>query len=169
MSEARNRPGNEAMESRALAGIAGSIVLQMSATPVARGVRGWAVPAKMENVQTGTPAVTSPVSDLDRRDIEASLRGDENAYARLIERYQATIIAQMWRFSRDRLVVEELVQEVFVENGALRLTVSRLHETVPSLMTLLREHAVELGELATHHATLEDVFLSLTGRHLRDD
>jgi hypothetical protein len=26
-----------------------------------------------------------------------------------------------------------------------------------------------LSELRTHHATLEDVFLRLTGRHLRDE
>ncbi len=59
--------------------------------------------------------MASPVSDEDSRDIEASLRGDEVAYARLIRRYQAAVTAQMWRFSRDPLVVEELVQEVFVE------------------------------------------------------
>jgi ABC-2 type transport system ATP-binding protein len=61
------------------------------------------------------------------------------------------------------------VQGVLAEDGATRLTVSRVHETVPSLMALLRDRGVELSELATHHATLEDVFLSLTGRHLRDE
>ncbi len=50
----------------------------------------------------------------------------------------------------------------------MRLTVTRVHETVPALMLLLREQGVESSELATHHATLEDVFISLTGRHLRD-
>jgi hypothetical protein len=35
-------------------------------------------------------------------------------------------------------------------------------------MRLLHDEAAELSELTTHHATLEDVFLSLTGRHLRD-
>ena len=34
---------------------------------------------------------------------------------------------------------------------------------------LLRSNGAELSELATHHATLEDVFISLTGRHLRDE
>lgn len=55
------------------------------------------------------------VSGEDRRDIEASLRGDERAYGRLVARYQSLIATQMWRFSRDPAVVEELVQEVFVE------------------------------------------------------
>jgi len=55
------------------------------------------------------------VSGEDRRDIEASLRGDERAYGRLVARYQSLIAAQMWRYSRDPVVVEELVQEAFVE------------------------------------------------------
>lgn len=66
-------------------------------------------------VLVGNAAVSDPVSEVDRVDIAASLRGDEGAYARLIGRYQSTIGAQMWRFSRDPVVVEELVQEVFVE------------------------------------------------------
>lgn len=33
----------------------------------------------------------------------------------LVDRYQQEIAAQMWRFSRDRNVHEELVQDVFVE------------------------------------------------------
>ena len=57
----------------------------------------------------------SVVSEEDRRDIHQSLVGDEEAYARIIGRYQPKIAAQMWRFSRDIVVVEELVQEAFVE------------------------------------------------------
>lgn len=59
--------------------------------------------------------VASAVSEEDRADIGASLQGDEAAYARLVHRYEATVARQMWRFSRDPSVVEELVQEVFVE------------------------------------------------------
>lgn len=58
----------------------------------------------------------SPNDDEDRRDIRASLDGDEHAYARLVRRHQPAIAAQMWRFSRDATVVEELVQEAFVES-----------------------------------------------------
>ena len=39
----------------------------------------------------------------------------EQAYARLVRRYQSEIADQMWRFSRQVSVAEELVQEVFVE------------------------------------------------------
>ena len=48
-------------------------------------------------------------------DIQASLEGDEAAYARLVERYQDRIFNQMWRFTRDPDIQEELVQEVFID------------------------------------------------------
>ncbi|MCK5172396.1 MAG: RNA polymerase sigma factor [Planctomycetes bacterium] len=51
----------------------------------------------------------------DLEDICNTLDGDENAYKRLIERYQQKISSMMWRFSRNRNTHEELVQDVFVE------------------------------------------------------
>jgi RNA polymerase sigma-70 factor (ECF subfamily) len=53
--------------------------------------------------------------DRERRDIEASRRGDSAAYARLIEAHQAGVASRMRRFAHDAGTVEELVQEVFVE------------------------------------------------------
>ena len=55
------------------------------------------------------------ISEMDQRDIAASLNGDGEAYARLVQHYQDQVFAQMWRFTRDTAVLEELVQEVFVE------------------------------------------------------
>ncbi len=49
------------------------------------------------------------------------------------------------------------------------LTVSEVHRAVPTLLAELQRRGVEMTELVTHHATLEDLFLSLTGRHLRDE
>ncbi len=51
----------------------------------------------------------------DREDIAASLLGDEQAYARLVRRYQAEVSLQLWRYTRQPGQVEELTQEVFVE------------------------------------------------------
>lgn len=48
-------------------------------------------------------------------DITATLQADELAFARLVERYRQMVDGQMWRFTRDRNLHEELVQEVFVE------------------------------------------------------
>jgi RNA polymerase sigma-70 factor (ECF subfamily) len=51
----------------------------------------------------------------DAGEIRASLDGNSEAYRRLVERYQGYVSRILWRFSRDRQVHEELVQDVFVE------------------------------------------------------
>lgn len=60
------------------------------------------------------------------------------------------------------------VQDVRRERSGILLTVEEVHRTVPALLATLREHEMELAKLTTHHASLEDVFVALTGRHLRD-
>ena len=53
--------------------------------------------------------------------------------------------------------------------GGAALTVTELHVALPALLAWLRTAgAGELTRLETHHASLEDVFVGLTGRHLRD-
>ena len=52
--------------------------------------------------------------------------------------------------------------------GVLSLTVTELHRTLPALLALLQRRGLELSSLTTHHATLDDVFVALTGRQLRD-
>lgn len=59
-----------------------------------------------------TPTAASPA---DAVDIAAALGGRQDAFDRLVIRYQDTLARQMWRFTRDRVVLEELVQDVFVE------------------------------------------------------
>ena len=61
------------------------------------------------------------------------------------------------------------VREVRTENGAVLLQVTELHTSVPALLAELTRQNVPLTELRTHSATLEDVFVTLTGRHLRDE
>jgi ABC-2 type transport system ATP-binding protein len=61
------------------------------------------------------------------------------------------------------------VDAVRVDGSQVQLTVGRVHQAVPALIRELAARGVELSELRTHHATLEDVFLRLTGRHLRDE
>jgi len=48
------------------------------------------------------------------------------------------------------------------------LTVEQLHKTLPMLLAHLHQAGRTLTGLSTHHATLEDVFVNHTGRHLRD-
>ena len=52
--------------------------------------------------------------------------------------------------------------------GGLSLTVTELHRTLPALLAELQRRNLELASLTTHHATLDDVFVALTGRQLRD-
>ena len=54
-------------------------------------------------------------------------------------------------------------------NGTYHLQVEELHRAMPALLQELRRQGAQLAELRTHSATLEDVFVSLTGRHLRDE
>lgn len=58
---------------------------------------------------------TEGASEIDWTDITKTLNGDEQAYGRIVSRYQDQITAQMWRLSRQRADCEELVHEVFVE------------------------------------------------------
>lgn len=59
------------------------------------------------------------------------------------------------------------VRRASVHEGQGTLIVSVLHEALPALLSLIgSDRAFSL--LTTHSATLEDVFVSLTGRQLRD-
>jgi len=60
------------------------------------------------------------------------------------------------------------VEAVAHEEGTWRLTVREVHRVVPALLAHLAAQGVEPTHLSTHHATLEDVFVALTGRSLRD-
>ena len=61
------------------------------------------------------------------------------------------------------------VRGVRLESGTLHLTVEALHVTLPALLDLLEKVGIALDGLKTRHTSLEDVFVELTGRHLRDE
>jgi ABC-2 type transport system ATP-binding protein len=63
----------------------------------------------------------------------------------------------------------EGVRDLRSGNGVVSLQTLELHRVVPALLEELSRQVVRLTELRTHSATLEDVFVSLTGRHLRDE
>jgi ABC-2 type transport system ATP-binding protein len=60
------------------------------------------------------------------------------------------------------------VQGVRSDQGTWALTVAELHLAVPAILAELERRGATLAELRTHSATLEDVFVSLTGRRLRE-
>jgi len=60
------------------------------------------------------------------------------------------------------------VVEARVETTRIALSARSTDELLQPLLTRMRELDLELADLRLHRPTLEDVFVSLTGRHLRD-
>ena len=61
------------------------------------------------------------------------------------------------------------VQSHRVDAGLHQLSVKDLHTTVPRIFSALDGMGLHLSEFRTHSASLEDVFVGLTGRNLRDE
>ncbi|HMD99162.1 MAG TPA: ABC transporter ATP-binding protein [Terriglobia bacterium] len=61
------------------------------------------------------------------------------------------------------------VEAVHEEDGRIVLSVREPHETIPALLATLQDRGARLLHLTTRQASLEDVFVHLTGRHLRED
>jgi ABC-2 type transport system ATP-binding protein len=60
------------------------------------------------------------------------------------------------------------VRDVRLQEATCGLVASEIHLAIPALLDLLGPRRTKLAFLTTHSATLEDVFMALTGRHLRD-
>ena len=60
------------------------------------------------------------------------------------------------------------VSQTRVEAERLTFTGSAPHQMLPAVLRRLAEAGIEPLELGMRHASLEDVFVALTGRHLRD-
>ena len=60
------------------------------------------------------------------------------------------------------------VREVRSAGGRITLEVEEVHASLPAVLAELERRGLGMTELLTHHATLEDLFLHLTGRHLRE-
>lgn len=61
------------------------------------------------------------------------------------------------------------VEAVHADNGLICLTVRQPHVTIPALLETIARQGAHLTQLSTRQASLEDVFVRLTGRHLRED
>jgi ABC-2 type transport system ATP-binding protein len=55
------------------------------------------------------------------------------------------------------------------QEGVISLRVSQLHVVLPTVLDRVSQDGTPLARLTTRHASLEDVFVQLTGRHLRDE
>jgi ABC-2 type transport system ATP-binding protein len=61
------------------------------------------------------------------------------------------------------------VRSVNRKNGGFMLAVEEIGTALPALLAELTGHGIRLDRLLTHQATLEDVFVHLTGRELLDE
>lgn len=72
------------------------------------------------------------------------------------------------RLPRDILEALPAVDRWEEANGQVRLSSSHVTDTTRALMELCGAQGVDLRGLSVHTATLEDVFLKLTGRRIRE-
>ncbi|HEX6805790.1 MAG TPA: ABC transporter ATP-binding protein [Terriglobales bacterium] len=61
------------------------------------------------------------------------------------------------------------VDSVRNDDGLVCLSVREPHRTIPALLDAVDQRSAQLEHLTTRQASLEDVFVRLTGRHLRDE
>jgi ABC-2 type transport system ATP-binding protein len=61
------------------------------------------------------------------------------------------------------------VESVRADDGLVCLTVRQPHVTIPALLDAVSQQGAKLLHLTTRQASLEDVFVQLTGRHLREE
>lgn len=61
------------------------------------------------------------------------------------------------------------VRSVRSQGGQIQLSVTQTHRILPALFSTLHERGLALVDLHIHRPTLEDVFVMLTGRRLRDE
>jgi ABC-2 type transport system ATP-binding protein len=85
--------------------------------------------------------------------VEFSLNGNSNA---------APAESQAWR-------VLPGVESAREDDGIIALNVKEPHLTIPALLDAVKRQGHELQHLSTRQASLEDVFVRLTGRHLREE
>jgi len=60
------------------------------------------------------------------------------------------------------------VRAVRAEGSTTVLTAVHAQSVISGLFAVAQERGIQLEDLRTHRATLEDVFVALTGKHLRD-
>ena len=61
------------------------------------------------------------------------------------------------------------VDSVYNDDGLVYLAVREPHRTIPALLEAVDRQSAQLEHLTTRQASLEDVFVRLTGRHLREE
>ena len=88
--------------------------------------------------------------------IEFSLAGDSHSHS------HSEASAETWKALPG-------VDSVHSDDGLVSLNVREPHLTIPALLEAVDKQSAQLEHLTTRQASLEDVFVRLTGRHLREE
>jgi len=75
---------------------------------------------------------------------------------------EPTVSAELWRTLPG-------VGGVHHDDGVTALTVEEPHLTIPALLALVEQNGWRFSQLTTRQSSLEDVFVNLTGRRLREE
>jgi ABC-2 type transport system ATP-binding protein len=71
--------------------------------------------------------------------------------------------------AQELLRVQPIVRDVTLSEGDLRLSVEHGEEALPALLRVLDGAGITISSISLSRPTLDDVFLTLTGRSQRDD
>jgi len=99
------------------------------------------------------------------RSLIASLGGEHVIDITLLNGQQSAPSSDIAEVLRGTPAVSAVRQEM----DHYALSVTEPHVALPAILERLRQHHLEMASLTTRHASLEDVFVTLTGRHLRDE
>ena len=91
------------------------------------------------------------------RELIAASRATASVFVRTVQPLQGSVLPSF-----------PGVQELLCEGHTARFHAADLTRTLPEIMSWLADHGLELAELHVRKATLEDIFLELTGTRLRD-
>ena len=116
-------------------------VFNANAEIVLRSIMDRFLWTKTESAVDESQYDATDIESKDTEDVYLSQNGNHEAYRRLVEKYEQAIAKTMWRFSRDKLIHEELVQDVFVE---AYLSLTTYKEQAPFLHWL-RKIATRVG------------------------
>jgi ABC-2 type transport system ATP-binding protein len=61
------------------------------------------------------------------------------------------------------------IKEVYWANGRISITAEDAEHLIPIIFELAQKNGVEIHSISLHHPTLEDVFLKLTGKSIREE
>jgi RNA polymerase sigma-70 factor (ECF subfamily) len=139
---------------------------ELSAGNVSQGTMS----ANAGEVITAGPANAAlATADQDRLSVQAALRGDQNAFADLVTRYQTAVYNMAYRMLGDATEAEDAAQEVFVRawNQLHTFQLDRRFSTW--LLSIASHYAIDLLRRRRPQAPLDDVALYVESNEPQPD